>query len=271
MVAAVTGRRHRAAIVLGGLLAGITAAALAGLVLVQLLGDFGAGGSCGAQTGAATELPVTAGGGMLAGATEYGGPGDPSSGTVGASGASLLANPDTYAELGGDTFQTATAMGGLPYGTALRISWGTHAGIAYKRDFGLGGGPVGGLPRVIDLWWQFAERLGIPYRNGLWSGPVRIERPPGTGAGSLVGPGAGAPALTSEDDGADVCSATALAGVPVTAGQRARLLPERTRRHSRRGTAGRQGDHRGRQPDRRAAVRVRRRTRAGAVGRGAGL
>ena len=62
--------------------------------------------------------------GQLVGATEYGGPGDPSSGTVGASGANLLQHPDSYAELGGDTFQTATAMGGLPYMTPLRITWG---------------------------------------------------------------------------------------------------------------------------------------------------
>ena len=45
---------------------------------------------------------------QLVGATEYGGPGDPSSGVVGASGANLLSHPDSYAELGGDTFQTAT-------------------------------------------------------------------------------------------------------------------------------------------------------------------
>ncbi len=56
------------------------------------------------------------------GATEYGGPGDPSSGTVGASGVSLLAQPDSFAELGGTSFATATALGGLPYGTAAQIT-----------------------------------------------------------------------------------------------------------------------------------------------------
>ena len=71
-------------------------------------------------------------------------------------------HPDSYAELGGLTFQTATAMGGLPYMTPLRITWGRRSVIAYKRDFGLGGGPIDGLPRVIDLWWELAERLGIP-------------------------------------------------------------------------------------------------------------
>src|SRR5436309_1594959 len=43
------------------------------------------------------------GSGRLVGATEYGGPGDPSSGTVGASGANLVQHPDSYAELGGYT------------------------------------------------------------------------------------------------------------------------------------------------------------------------
>src|SRR5213076_3491243 len=114
--------------------------------------------------------------GQLVGATEYGGPGDPSSGTVGASGANLLAHPDSYAELGGYTWQTATAMGGLPYMAPLRISWGAHSAIAYKRDFGLGGGPIDGLPRVIDLWWQLATGIGIPYENGMWSGRVLVQR-----------------------------------------------------------------------------------------------
>ena len=66
-------------------------------------------------------------------------------------------------------------MGGLAYMTPLRITWGDHSAIAYKRDFGFGGGPIDGLPRVIDLWWQFAEALGIPYEHGLWSGPVRVS------------------------------------------------------------------------------------------------
>src|ERR1700741_279821 len=125
--------------------------------------------------------------GQLVGATEYGGPGDPSSGAVGSSGANLLQLPDSYAELGGATFQTATAMGGLPYLTPLRITWGDRSAIAYKRDIGLGGGPIDGLPRVLDLWWVLAGQLGIPYEDGLWSGPVKIGRPPQTGAGNVLG------------------------------------------------------------------------------------
>ena len=130
--------------------------------------------------------------GQLVGATEYGGPGDPSSGIGrGVRERTCSQHPDSYAELGGYTFQTATAMGGLPYMTPLRITWGGHSAIAYKRDFGFGGGPIDGYPRVIDLWWEFAGGLGIPYENGLWSGPVRIERPPATGAGDLLGQSAG--------------------------------------------------------------------------------
>jgi hypothetical protein len=165
--------------------------------------------------------------GRLVGATEYGGPGDPSSDTVGASGANLLQHPDSYAELGGYTFQTATDLGRLPYMTPLRITWGAHSAIAYKRDFGFGGGPIDGLPRVIDLWWELARGLRIPYENGQWSGPVRIERPPGSGAGSLLGQsaeGALAPSGVASVPGSG-CAGQAV-GVPLTAGQRARLLPD---------------------------------------------
>ena len=50
---------------------------------------------------------------------------------------------------------------------------GRHSAIAYKRDFGLGGGPVDGLPRVIDLWWE----LGGAARH-----PVRARAVVGAGA-----------------------------------------------------------------------------------------
>jgi hypothetical protein len=180
------------------------------------------------------------GSGISVGATEYGGPGDPSTGEVGASGANLLVHPDTYAELGGHTFQTATAMGGLPYMTPLRVTWGGRSAVAYKRDFGLGGGPVDGLPRVIDLWWQFAGQLGIPYERGWGSGPVRIERPPDTGAANVLGQtaasldpaAAGSGGVDGGDGfsepggpGAEGCSALRAGGVPLTSGPRATVLP----------------------------------------------
>jgi hypothetical protein len=200
-----------------------------------LLGVLAQQGGCGSPAGslpAGSSGPVALGPpgtGGLVGATEYGGPGDPSSGTVGASGANLLQHPDTYAELGGYSFQTATAMGGLAYMTPLRITWGRRSAIAYKRDFGFGGPPIDGYPRVIDLWWELAESLGIPYQSGLWSGPVRIERPPPTGAGDLLGESIGAQTtLVSTPAGVQdpaACAPGAVGGVPLTAGDRARLLP----------------------------------------------
>jgi cell wall-associated NlpC family hydrolase len=205
------------------------------LIVVALGGSSSSGSSCAGPAGAiALSGP---GSGQAVGATEYGGPGDPSSGTVGASGASLVAHPDSYAELGGVTFQTASAMGGLPYLTPLRVTWDGRSAVAYKRDFGLGGGVVQGLPRVIDLWWQFAGALRIPYEGGRWSGAVRVSRPPGAGAGSAL---AQAPATdiaavaaasadtTSQGGSAGPCTGAGAAatGVAVTSGPRAQLLAD---------------------------------------------
>jgi hypothetical protein len=205
---------------------GIGAALLALLIAVAVPGS---DDPCGPQPATASIALGPPGTGVLVGATEYGGPGDRSSGVVGASGSNLLEHPDSYAELGGESFQTATAMGGLAYMTAVRISWGARSAIAYKRDFGLGGGPVGGLPRVIDLWWQLAGHLGIPYEDGRWSGPVRVARAPLSGAAGLIGNAPDAPAPLSQPPtpGQDpaACAPAALAGVPLTPGSRARLLP----------------------------------------------
>ncbi len=197
-------------------------------LLALMISDLTPGNQCGSPAGSGETVLGPPGTGRLVGATEYGGPGDPSSGTIGASGVNLLAHPDSYAELGGYTFQTATTMGGLPYMAPLRITWGGHSEIAYKRDFGLGGGPVEGLPRVIDLWWQLAGGLGIPYEGGLWSGPVRVARPPAAGAANLLGQtpetsaGLLAPPAGAEDPAA--CAPGAATGVPLTDGERARLL-----------------------------------------------
>jgi hypothetical protein len=208
------------------LVAGIGAAMLA-LLLTAQGGDNCTAGSGASGGGAAASITLgPPGTGQLVGATEYGGPGDPSSGAVGASGTNLLTHPDSYAELGGLSFQTATAMGGLPYMTPLRITWGQRSALAYKRDFGLGGGPVAGRPRVIDLWWRFAVALGIPYEGGQWSGPVRVARPPAAGAADVlaqspaqaVSPAAGSVPASS------TCSPEALGGVDLVAGPRARLI-----------------------------------------------
>ncbi|HTX45478.1 MAG TPA: hypothetical protein VMD48_04325 [Solirubrobacteraceae bacterium] len=197
-----------------GLLAALLDAASAGT-------GCGGGGSSGGGPAASIVLGPP-GSGVRVGATEYGGSGDPSSGVIGSSGANLLDYPDSYAELGGYTFQTATAMGGLPYMTPLRITWGSHSAIAYKRDIGFGGGPIDGFPRVIDLWWELAGRLGIPYEDGMWSGPVQIERPPNTGAASLLGQNP-----TEQAPQASVtCTSVSTAGLPITEGPRATLLPD---------------------------------------------
>jgi cell wall-associated NlpC family hydrolase len=201
-----------AALVGAGLFAALAA-------VLGMLGQLNGQASC---TGAGTAgiVLLTPGSGTTVGATEHGGPGDPSSGTVGSSGISLTRDPDSYAELGGTDFQSATALGGLPYGTPLRITWGAHSTIAYKRDIGLGGGPIDGYPRAIDLWWQLAGGLGIPYEDGLWSGPVRIERPPLTGAGNTLEQTP--PVQSGQPD-------CAVAGLPVlTAGARATLQPNGT-------------------------------------------
>ena len=216
------------------MLAGVTSVGAGVAILTVLFGQQNPG-DCGgaAAAGAGSIVLGPPGSGQLVGATEYGGPGDSGSGTLGARGDDLLTHPDTYAELGGLTWQTATAMGGLAYMTPLRITWAAHSAIAYKRDFGLGGGPIAGLPRVIDLWWQFAERLGIPYQSGMWSGPVRVTRPPEPGAASVLGQTAPAatatggamlaPSAAATD--AAACTPGSPAGVPLTPGERARMLP----------------------------------------------
>jgi hypothetical protein len=225
-------RRTRAAFAVVAVVAATLTAGLAPLLLVALSSQTRPRSACRGDATApvGTIALLGPGQGEHVGATEYGGAGDPSSGDVGSSGVDLDAHPDSYAELGGFTFQTATAMGGLPYETPLRITWGSHSAIAYKRDIGLGGGPIDGYPRVIDLWWQLAGALGIPYEDGLWSGPVRIQRPPATGAGNLLGsvPPASVRPATGGGGAPGDCAGSGLGATPspVTSGPRARLLSD---------------------------------------------
>ena len=113
-------------------------------------------------------------------------------------------------------------MGGLPYMTPLLVSWGGHSAIAYKRDIGAGGGPVAGLPRVIDLWWRFAAALGIPYEHGRWSGAVSIERLPAAAATAALSPAAASAAPPV----AAACAPAATAVLALTPGPRAVLLAD---------------------------------------------
>ncbi len=228
MFAAGTPRRGRRSALAAPLLV-LTAIGAGAGTLSLLPALLGGGQDCSGAAGSAGSIVLgPPGTGQRVGATEYGGPGDPGSGITGARGDDLLQHPDTYAELGGLTWQTATAMGGLPYMTPLRVTWGAHSAIAYKRDFGLGGGPVAGLPRVIDLWWQLAGRLGIPYERGLWSGPVTVSRAPAAGAGNLLGQSAQpAAALIQPASDPATCAPTAAASaLPLTPGERAQLLPD---------------------------------------------
>jgi hypothetical protein len=230
-------KRNGSLVVIAGVALVLTAG-LGAALLALISSVFSPGDECGAPPGAPAAAGIAGPGdgivlgppgtGQVVGATEYGGPGDPTSGVTGASGANLLDLPDSYAELGGHTFQTATAMGGLPYLTPLRITYRTRSAIAYKRDIGLGGAFIDGLPRVLDLWWELAGQLGIPYEDGLWSGPVEIERPPDAGAGNLLGQataepaGLTAPTAASQDPG--VCAPAAVEGMPITSANRAQLL-----------------------------------------------
>lgn len=225
------------AVLAGGGLVCVAAAGIGviAVLAVAVIGSTTPGQCAGAAgTGAAAGPgPIVlgpAGTGAVVGATEYGGPGDRTSGSVGASGAGLLVHPDSYAELGGTTFQTATAMGGLAYMTPLRITWQGRSAIAYKRDIGFGGAPVDGRPRVIDLWWQLAGALQIPYERGLWSGAVRVARPRGTGSAAALGQASAGPApdagVTPLSSLPTCALALGQAGVPTITGPRARLLAD---------------------------------------------
>ena len=134
-----------------------------------------------------------------AGATQYGGPGDPSSsdyGSIGTPGESYLpAHPDTFAELsvldsnpangGTFTFADANALNNLPYLTALRVANNGTQRVLYKRDVGYGQGPgqliANGQPYRLDVWWMSAGPLGVS------KNPVDIQLAPATGSGATLG------------------------------------------------------------------------------------
>jgi cell wall-associated NlpC family hydrolase len=199
-----TRNRTGAGRILGAAAAALGASLGLGLALLAAVGGMSGSAALSSACGQAQTV----------GATEYGGPGDPSSGTVGAAGVSLLSQPDSFAELGGTSFATATALGGLPYGTPLEITAGRRTVVAYKEDIGLGGGPIDGHPRVIDLWWQLARALGIPYEDGRWSGTVEVA--PAYGdcqAGATAAPVTSGPSAQLLADGAAAAPASAPAAV----------------------------------------------------------
>jgi hypothetical protein len=157
-----------------------------------------AGGGALAEGLYAAPLTLTPGRTYEVGATEYGGPGDPSSGDYGAiadpAQSYLPAHPDTFAELsvldhnpangGSFSFQDADALGRLPYLSALRVTYDGHSLLLYKRDIGYGQGPgqliENGQPYRLDVWWQAAQRLGIS------KSAVQIQLAPATGSSGVL-------------------------------------------------------------------------------------
>jgi hypothetical protein len=156
------------------------------------------------------------------GATQYGGPEDPTSGDFGSSGSFLPAHPDSFAELsvldqnpansgGVLSFQDADALGDLPYGTAVRVANGGRELTLVKRDIGYGQGPGQSIAYRMDVWWQAAARLNIT------KSAVQIQRLPGTGSGALLDQ---LPAGTQPADptSPDRCAAPGTTPTPITNG-----------------------------------------------------
>lgn len=104
-------------------------------------------------------------GGRIVGASTYGA--NHSTGTVGAAGVDLRGK-NAFAELGMGRF-----LGHLPFWTRMLISHGGQSVIGRKLDIGLGGDPVKGHRRDIDLYYQTAEALGLP---GNWLGLVKVKK-----------------------------------------------------------------------------------------------
>jgi hypothetical protein len=170
------------------------------------------------------------------GATEYGGPADPTStntGSIGGVQGFLPAHPDTFAELsvldhnpangGAFTFADANALNTLPYMTAVVVANRATKRVLYKRDVGYGQGPgqviANGQPYRLDVWWQSAGPLGVS-KNA-----VKITLAPPLGAGNLLGQTAATTsASATATPGCDGLAATGT--LQLAPGERARILPD---------------------------------------------
>jgi hypothetical protein len=239
-----------AAVLLVVLMPVLVAAGVAGLLAQQ------AESTCGGSVGAVNQ---PAGGGPLAqgmyavplelkpgrwyevGATEYGGPGDPTSGDYGSipdPGQSYLpAHPATFAELsvldrntangGTFTFQDANALSSLPYLTALRVAHNGRESLLLKRDTGYGQGPgqliANGQPYRLDVWWQAAQQLQIT------KSAVQVQLAPATGAAGTLGalPGSSETGPGGTPIASSSCAAPEAAGsipLPLTPGTQTKIL-----------------------------------------------
>jgi hypothetical protein len=189
-------------------------------------------GTAGAGTFAAP-LQLQVGRWYPVGATEYGGPQDPSSGSYGSSGTYLPDHPDSFAELslldtnpatsgGGLSFQEADALGVLPYGTAVRVARDGRELTLTKQDIGYGQGPGQPIAYRMDVWWQAAAQLNISKST------VEIQRLPASGSGGVLDqlpagtqPAAPAPAACRPS----TTTATGVTPTPITSGQVAGINP----------------------------------------------
>jgi len=228
----------------GGVLIAVALAAMAAAVTAGVLGQAAATGCQASEaTGRAgtgrtfaSPLHLVPGRWYEVGATEYGGPGDPTSGSYGSipdpSESYLPAHPNSFAELstlpsnpaghGAFTFADANALGNLPYLTGLRVAHNGAQMVLYKRDIGYGQGPgqtiENGQPYRLDVWWQAAQTLRITKT------PVRIELAPGSGAAVTLEQ---LPEQQQTEGGAGGCeSEPALGATPLTSGVATRILPD---------------------------------------------
>lgn len=139
----------------------------------------------------------------------------------------LSRHPDTFAELSlktennGVTFETANALGRLPWMAAVRVAYRGRSVVVHKRDIGFGQGAstIDGERYRIDLWGPAARALGTS------SNLVQIQLLPRSGAGATLGD---IPEGAAGGDRSEIeCVAPGPIGgpLPLTAGQRARLQP----------------------------------------------
>jgi hypothetical protein len=201
-----------------------------------------AGGGPLAQGMYAVPLELQPGRWYEVGATEYGGPGDPSAGDYGSipdPGQSYLpAHPATFAELsvldrnpangGTFTFQDADALSNLPYLAALRVAHDGRESLLLKRDTGYGQGPgqfiSNGQPYRLDVWWQAAQQLQIT------KSAVQVQLAPATGAAGTLGalPGSSETGTGGIPIASSGCPAPEVAGsipLPLTPGTQTKILP----------------------------------------------
>jgi hypothetical protein len=181
-----------------GLLAAVLLALIASflaLTTISLIGALLAAGA-GCETGGGVTLP--AGDGRVVAATVYSGAG------AGAYGAGL-AGHYAFAELGlwsegdanrahADRIGAALGLGrALAPFTPLEIQAPNgRAVIAEKRDVGMGGPPIDGHRRAIDLWTSTRVALGLPAD---WSGLVRVRVPADASLATETPPFASGPGM----------------------------------------------------------------------------